>query len=139
MSNKENKDNLMMELDVLKSQLEELERAKSQMNLRMQELESARLAIIGISESNSSEIMIPVGAGVFFKGKVIDVKSAIVSIGAGISAEKSIVDTKSYLDSETKKTMETISQINSEIDSFQKKSSNMLSNIQSTQKQIPKN
>ncbi|MDV3104368.1 prefoldin subunit alpha [Thermococcus waiotapuensis] len=49
-------------------------------------------------EEEKPEILVPIGAGSFLKGVVVDKKHAIVSVGAGYAVEKEIKDAVSYLE-----------------------------------------
>ncbi|ASJ01001.1 prefoldin subunit alpha [Thermococcus gorgonarius] len=49
-------------------------------------------------EDEKPEILVPVGAGSFLKGVVVDKEHAIISVGAGYAVEKEIRDAVSYLE-----------------------------------------
>ncbi len=48
-------------------------------------------------EEERPEILVPIGAGSFLKGVIVDRENAIVSIGAGYAVEKTLDDAITYL------------------------------------------
>jgi prefoldin alpha subunit len=59
-------------------------------------------------EDEKPEILVPIGAGSFLKGLIVDKDNAIVSVGAGYAIEKSLDDAIAYLDARIKEYDEAI-------------------------------
>ncbi|NJE41881.1 prefoldin subunit alpha [Thermococcus sp. GR6] len=59
-------------------------------------------------EDEKPEILVPIGAGSFLKGMIVDKNSAIVSVGSGYATEKSLDDAIGYLDARIKEYDEAI-------------------------------
>ncbi|NJE00271.1 prefoldin subunit alpha [Thermococcus sp. LS1] len=59
-------------------------------------------------EEEKPEILVPIGAGSFLKGMIVDKNSAIVSVGSGYAIEKSLDDAIGYLDARIKEYDEAI-------------------------------
>ena len=54
------------------------------------------------------EILVPIGAGSFLKGRIEDRENAIVSVGAGYAVEKNLDDAIAYLEARIKEYEEAI-------------------------------
>ncbi|ASJ07353.1 prefoldin subunit alpha [Thermococcus pacificus] len=59
-------------------------------------------------EDEKPEILVPIGAGSFLKGVIVDKENAIVSVGAGYAVEKSLDDAIAYIDARIREYEEAI-------------------------------
>jgi len=81
-----------MQIEALKASLELIESS-------IAELKNANSALKEISQrKEKSEVLLPVGAGSFMKGRIEDNKNVILSIGAGAAVKKNIKDAMLYIE-----------------------------------------
>ncbi|NJE85871.1 prefoldin subunit alpha [Thermococcus sp. CX2] len=59
-------------------------------------------------EDEKPEILVPIGAGSFLRGMIVDKNNAIVSVGSGYAIEKSLDDAIAYLEARIKEYDEAI-------------------------------
>jgi len=102
--NQEQIERLAYEYQLLQAQAQLLAQNLELLTLGMNEFKAVKETIEGLKkiEDEKPEILVPIGAGSFLKGMIVDKKHAIVSIGAGYAIEKSLEDAIAYLDARIK-------------------------------------
>ncbi len=94
----DNHANHSRELEYYIQQMQVLEQEKSRFAMKRIEIEGTKKALSEILKAgDNSDIMIPIGSGVFLRGKVSDAKTATVSVGADVAVQKSIPDAEKFL------------------------------------------
>ena len=95
---------LAYEYQLLQAQAQLLSQNLELLTLGMNEFSAVKGTLEELKkvEEENPEILVPIGAGSFLKGKIMDKRSAIVSIGAGYAMEKSIDDAIAYLNERIK-------------------------------------
>ena len=73
------------QIKVLQTQLAEIDRA-------IEELSILKVGLQNIEETGNEEVLVPLGASVYVKGKLEGAGKVIVGIGAGVFVEKTISD-----------------------------------------------
>ena len=72
-------------------------------------------------EEGNPEVLIPIGAGSFLKGRIEDREHAIVSVGAGYATEKGLDDAVEYLSGRIKEYEEAISKTQNALADIEKR------------------
>lgn len=90
---------LAYEYQLLQGQAQLLAQNLELLNLGRNEFQAVKETLEGLKnvEDDKPEILVPIGAGSFLKGRVEDKSNAIVSVGAGYAIEKSLDDAIVYL------------------------------------------
>ncbi|HDH44669.1 MAG TPA: prefoldin subunit alpha [Thermococcus sp.] len=90
---------LAYEYQLLQGQAQLLAQNLELLNLGRNEFQAVKETLEGLKnvEDDKPEILVPIGAGSFLKGRVEDKSNAIVSVGAGYAIEKSLDDAIAYL------------------------------------------
>ena len=81
-----------------RQQLQLLQRNAETLGLVIQERERALATVRGLGQSD--DIMIPVGAGTFVRGKVADGRTLLRSVGGGVVLERSATEAIAELENE---------------------------------------
>ncbi|ODS42487.1 MAG: prefoldin subunit alpha [Candidatus Altiarchaeales archaeon IMC4] len=90
MENKEELNQLVMQIEEYKRQFNEVLREIQMMDAALVEIEGTKEAIGSIaSELNT---LIPLGSNVYARGEISDGKKVVMGIGAGVFVEKTIDD-----------------------------------------------
>lgn len=77
----------------------------------LRQLDSAQKALEDADKMKGSNILIPVGADVYFDGKLNNTKNVVLGIGAGYLLEKDIDGAKSYIAKAVEKETEYINRL----------------------------
>lgn len=86
------------EYQLLQAQAQLLAQNLELLTLGKNEFQAVRETLEALKkEEGTPEVLIPIGAGSFLKGRIEDTAHAIVSVGAGYATEKSIEDAVEYL------------------------------------------
>ncbi|WP_297506072.1 prefoldin subunit alpha [Thermococcus sp.] len=95
---------LAYEYQLLQAQAQLLAQNLELLTLGKNEFEAVRETLEELKkvEGEKPEILVPIGAGSFLKGVVVDKENAIVSVGAGYAVEKSLDDAIAYLNDRIK-------------------------------------
>lgn len=81
----------VMTYRILQSHLEQIRKEANLIERSYTEVEASRQLIEDLKKAKSdTEVLLPIGAGIFAKGKLTD-KKLLIDIGAGILADKSIL------------------------------------------------
>ncbi|AIF69362.1 prefoldin subunit alpha [Palaeococcus pacificus DY20341] len=101
---------LAYEYQLLQAQAQLLAQNLELLTLGMNEFKAVKETLEKLKEveDEKPEILVPIGAGSFLKGQIVDKENAIVSVGAGYAIEKSLDDAIGYLDSRVKEYEEAI-------------------------------
>ena len=103
MSEEERKvQSLLAEFRLLESRMNEV---NSQREILTRAFLDARAGVVTLKElgtSSTSEVLIPLGGGVFVNGKTPPVDKILVAIGADVVVEKSIDEALKYLEERVK-------------------------------------
>lgn len=95
---------LAYEYQLLQAQAQLLSQNLELLTLGMNEFSAVKGTLEELKkvEEENPEILVPIGAGSFLKGKILDKSNAIVSVGAGYAVKKSIDEAIAYLNERIK-------------------------------------
>lgn len=94
---------LAYEYQLLQAQAQLLAQNLELLTLGMNEFKAVRETLEGLKKTEGeAEILVPIGAGSFLRGKITDKENAIVSVGAGYAVEKNLDSAIEYLDERIK-------------------------------------
>ncbi|BAA29615.1 151aa long hypothetical protein [Pyrococcus horikoshii OT3] len=101
---------LAYEYQVLQAQAQILAQNLELLNLAKAEVQTVRETLENLKkiEEEKPEILVPIGAGSFLKGVIVDKNNAIVSVGSGYAVERSIDEAISFLEKRLKEYDEAI-------------------------------
>lgn len=100
---------LAYQYQLLQAQAQLLAQNLELLTLGRNEFQAVKETLEGLkNEEGEVEILVPLGAGSFLKGKIVDAKNAIVSVGAGYAVEKGLDDSIEYLEKRIKEYEEAI-------------------------------
>ncbi|WP_297465679.1 prefoldin subunit alpha [Thermococcus sp.] len=101
---------LAYEYQLLQAQAQLLAQNLELLTLGKNEFQAVKETLEGLREveDEKPEILVPIGAGSFLKGMVVDRENAIVSVGAGYAVEKNLDDAIAYLDARIREYEEAI-------------------------------
>jgi len=101
-----------MEYQMLSDQIKQMEEHLMQLERHTVELEQLMESFNYLDTvKENKEVLIPLGAGVFFKGIKSSDQKIIMSVGAGVCVDKSLLETKEVLNTQLAEVREIISQI----------------------------
>lgn len=87
------------EIETYLRQMQAIEEERSRFAMKRMEIEGTKKALSdALKAGDNSEIMIPLGSGVFLRGKISDAKTASVSVGSNVAVQKKIPDAEKFLD-----------------------------------------
>ena len=91
---------LAYEYQLLQAQAQLLAQNLDLLTMGRNEFQAVKDTIEGLkkTEDERPEILVPIGAGSFLRGILIDKNNAIVSVGAGYAIEKSLDEAVEYLE-----------------------------------------
>ncbi|NJE04786.1 prefoldin subunit alpha [Thermococcus sp. M36] len=95
---------LAYEYQLLQAQAQLLAQNLELLTLGRNEFQAVKETLEGLKkvEDERPEILVPIGAGSFLSGVIVDKNHAIVSVGAGYAIEKSLDDAIAYLEARIK-------------------------------------
>ncbi|WP_457741575.1 prefoldin subunit alpha [Thermococcus sp.] len=120
---------LAYEYQILQAQAQLLSQNLELLTLGREEFKAVRETLEELKKMDGEiEILVPVGAGSFLKGKIMDRENAIVSVGAGYAVEKDLDSAIEYLETRIKeydeaivKTQEALRKIEGQLGELAKK------------------
>ncbi|NJE25151.1 prefoldin subunit alpha [Thermococcus sp. MV5] len=130
MESREQLERLAYEYQLLQAQAQLLAQNLELLTLGRNEFQAVKETLEGLKniEEENPEILVPIGAGSFLKGRIEDKNNAIVSVGSGYAIEKSINDAITYLDERIreydeaiKKTQEALQQLEGKLQNLTQK------------------
>ncbi len=101
---------LAYEYQLLQAQAQLLAQNLELLTMGRNEFQAVKETLEGLKkvEDEKPEILVPIGAGSFLKGIIVDRENAIVSVGAGYAVEKSLDNAIAYLEKRVKEYDEAI-------------------------------
>ncbi len=102
MSDEEKLQSMVYESRLLEGQYNELNQQQSFLLRAFSEVSAGRDALRGLSETAPSEILIPLGGGVFVKGSAPPPSQVLLGIGAEVVIEKSREEALSFVEERLK-------------------------------------
>ena len=101
---------LAYEYQLLQAQAQLLAQNLELLTLGKNEFQAVKKTLEGLKkvEEEKPEILVPIGAGSFLRGIIVDRENAIVSVGAGYAVEKGLDEAIEYLDARIKEYDEAI-------------------------------
>ncbi|MFA4640764.1 prefoldin subunit alpha [Pyrococcus kukulkanii] len=121
---------LAYEYQVLQAQAQLLAQNLELLNLARAEVQTVKETLENLKkvEEEKPEILVPIGAGSFLKGVIVDKNNAIVSVGSGYAVEKNIDDAIAFLeerireyDEAIRKTQEALAELEKKVGEVAKK------------------
>jgi prefoldin alpha subunit len=103
MSEEERKvQSLLAEFRLLESRLNEVNSQREILTRAFLDARAGVATLKGLDTSSTSEVLIPLGGGVFVNGKAPPVEKLLVAIGADVVVEKSLDEALKYLEERVK-------------------------------------
>ncbi len=102
MSDEEKLQSMVYESRLLEGQYNELNQQQSFLVRAFAEVSASRDALRGLSETASTEILIPLGGGVFVKGTALPPSQVLLGIGADVVVERSREEALSFVEERLK-------------------------------------
>ncbi len=121
---------LAYEYQLLQAQAQLLAQNLELLTMGRNEFQAVKETLEGLKkvEDEKPEILVPIGAGSFLKGIIVDRENAIVSVGAGYAVEKSLDDAIAYIEERVKeydeaiaKTQEGLKKLEAQLNELAKK------------------
>lgn len=105
-----------MQREIYREQAKQAQQEIMRLEAQMQELETVKeSAKVLENEKAGSDVLIPVGAGIFIPGKLGSAKELLVSVGAGVVVKKTVPETVAFLDDKICLVKKAISDIKNEV------------------------
>lgn len=105
-----------LELQILEQQISQLQQQSQILHQQIQELTFLSESIEGISQiKDNTEILIPLGAGVYAKGELKDNKELIMNVGANTTTIKSVKEARMVIEDQIAQLKNMLDQIASEL------------------------
>lgn len=102
MSDEEKLQSLVSDLRLLEARFNELSSQRAFLLRVFAEATSGRDALRGLSSASPSEVLIPLGGGVFVKGNTPPPEKLLLGIGAGVVVERSRDEALQYVEARLK-------------------------------------
>ncbi|MDP4012785.1 MAG: prefoldin subunit alpha [Candidatus Nanoarchaeia archaeon] len=101
-----------LELQILEQQLSQLQQQSQILHQQIQELSFLSEAIDGVSKvKKDTEMLIPLGAGVYAKGELKDNKEVIMNVGANTTTVKSTKEARVIIEDQISQLKNMLDQI----------------------------
>ena len=97
MSDQEDQQKAMMEMQMLQQEVQKVEKEIIELEKRKIELEMVLSSLDEIKKQKGDETLIPIGSGVFVKGKLTQKDKVLINIGADVVIEKNVADAKKII------------------------------------------
>ena len=111
-----------LEFKMLVNQFQQLQQQSSNLEEHASELVKLKENIsILEKEETPKEILIPFGAGIFFKGTIIDNKNAVLNVGAKVYIDKTTENVKNSIQTQIKEVGSVINKINEQTEELMAK------------------
>jgi len=91
---KENQKNKIIEFQMLNQEVQRLQEQLQNINNNVQELQVLKSSLEEVKNIKDKEILIPLGQGIFTKGKIKNTDELITNVGSNILVEKNLDETK---------------------------------------------
>ncbi len=109
---------LAIQYELLRQEINNIDAQIRELQLKHKDLEMTREGIDNLKGKEGSEILVPVGSGLYVKSKLLDSGKCLVNIGAGIVMEKPIEEAVKLIDKQMEMIMNTIVKLNEGADKF---------------------
>ncbi|WP_456368000.1 prefoldin subunit alpha [Thermococcus sp.] len=124
---------LAYQYQLLQAQAQLLAQNLELLTLGRNEFQAVKESLEGLKkEGKDVEILVPIGAGSFLKGKVTETDKAILSVGAGYAVEKELDDAIEYIerrikeyDEAIRKTQEALKKLEVQLETLAKQAQNI--------------
>ena len=103
---KEQMGKAMLEMSMMENQLKQLDQQLSMLEQQIMEDEKVEANLDELRKNGKSEVILPLGGGIFTHGHMEKLDNVIVSVGANILVEKSVDDSKKMLEIRRKRMIE---------------------------------
>ena len=88
----------LMEFEMIKQQLTQLDQQRSQINMRLMDSDAAFQTLTDLeSVEKSVDAFIPLGSGLFSRASITDAKNVLVNVGHDIAVEKPITEARALM------------------------------------------
>jgi len=105
-----------MQREMYREQAKQAQQEIMRLESQAQELEMVKeSAHVLENEKAGSDVLIPVGAGIFIPGKIGSTKELLVSVGAGVVVKKTVPETVAFLDDKINLVKKAIADIKNEV------------------------
>lgn len=109
---------LAVQYEMYRRELEAIDSQIKELQLRHSDLELTHDSVSAVEGRSGSEVLLPLGAGVYVRSQVSESKVCLVNIGANIIIEKPIQDALKMIKEQKERIMNTIVKLNDEAESF---------------------
>ena len=124
----------MYQLEMLKEQGQQLSQQKAQISMQLQEIEYSKNTIADLKNAKKdTELMIPIGTGMYVKGKITDVSDIVTNIGSSIAVGKSLDEVDAIIKERENQMIELEKQITVELEKIDKEGAALVSELQATE------
>jgi len=116
-TNQEKLEKLAYEYQLLQAQAQLLTQNLELLTMGRNEFQAVKETLEELKKIDDEklEVLVPIGAGSFLKGLIVDKENAIVSIGAGYAVQKSLDEAVEYLEARIKEHDEAIAKTQSSL------------------------
>jgi prefoldin alpha subunit len=129
----------VMELEMCRSQLDNLRRQDEMVRFSLEEYMRARDTLHGLKGKKAGdEILVPIGANYFIHGKIGDVKKVLSNLGSSIAAEEGIENSIARLDNHIKDLNEAGQKIAKKVSELEAHSANLTEQLQEEYSKLEK-
>ncbi|AAL80499.1 prefoldin subunit alpha [Pyrococcus furiosus DSM 3638] len=135
MENNKELEKVAYEYQVVQAQAQLLAQNLELLSLAQAEVQTVKETLENLMkiEDENPEILVPIGAGSFLKGKIVDKNNAIISVGSGYAVEKTLEDAIKYLDERIKEYDEAIRKTQEALNELQKRAAELAKKAQEIQ------
>ena len=124
----------MLQLEMLKEQGQQLSQQKSQILMQLQEIEYSKTTIADLKNAKKdTELMIPIGTGMYVKGKITNISDIITTIGGSVAVGKSLAEVEVIIKERESQMVELEKQINVELEKLDAEGTALVTELQKEQ------
>lgn len=109
---------MAVEYELLRQDAAAIESKLMEIEARINEMEILKESVSKIKGEKGSDVLIPLGSGVFLKGKISDDEKCLVNVGANVVVEKEIEDAKKLIDEQIKELEKIHSNMRSQLEAI---------------------
>ncbi|NOR85119.1 prefoldin subunit alpha [archaeon] len=121
----------MLQLEMLKEQGQQLSQQKSQISMQLQEIEYSKNTIADLKNAKKdTELMIPIGTGMYVKGKITNLSDIITTIGGSVAVGKSLSEVDAIIKERESQMLDLEKQINIELEKLDAEGRALVSELQ---------
>jgi len=138
MENEKNQQELMFKLSMYEQQIKQIQENMEMVEQNIIELSTLNLGLDDLKGKKDSEILSPVGRGIFVKSKLID-ENLIVDVGSKKFVTKSIDEAKDVIKNQLKKLEEIRDSLNFSLEKINEEIGQFLSGVEKDSKSLKDN